>query len=106
YFHSDAERDAWRASHTLPGLEAPALKPGDALRVYIGVDAGSTTSKLVLLDENEKVVDSFYASNRGDPIEVIRHGLQELYKKYTAMGVKLDVLALGTNGYRAWRPRK
>ena len=99
YFHSDAERDAWRASHTLPGLEAPALKPGDALRVYIGVDAGSTTSKLVLLDENEKVVDRFYASNRGDPIEVIRHGLQELYKKYTAMGVKLDVLGFGTTGY-------
>ena len=99
YFGSDAERDAWRASHALPALQTPDVQPGDTLRVYIGVDAGSTTSKLVLLDENETVLDRFYASNRGDPIEVIRHGLQELYKKYSAMGVKLEVLGFGTTGY-------
>ena len=99
YFGSDAERDAWRASHALPALQTPDVRPGDTLRVYIGVDAGSTTSKLVLLDENETVLDRFYASNRGDPIEVIRHGLQELYKKYSAMGVKLEVLGFGTTGY-------
>ena len=99
YFGSDAERDAWRASHALPALQTPDVRPGDTLRVYIGVDAGSTTSKLVLLDENETVLDRFYASNRGDPIEVIRHGLQELYKKYSAIGVKLEVLGFGTTGY-------
>src|SRR5699024_8653412 len=99
YFASDAERDAWRASHALPALQTPDVRPGDTLRVYIGVDAGSTTSKLVLLDENETVLDRFYASNRGDPIEVIRHGLQELYKKYSDMGVKLEVLGFGTTGY-------
>ena len=99
YFGSDAERDTWRASHALPALQTPDVRPGDTLRVYIGVDAGSTTSKLVLLDENETVLDRFYASNRGDPIEVIRHGLQELYKKYSAMGVKLEVLGFGTTGY-------
>ena len=99
YFGSDAERDAWRASHALPALQTPDVRPGDTLRVYIGVDAGSTTSKLVLLDENETVLDRFYASNRGDPIEVIRHGLQKLYKKYSATGVKLEVLGFGTTGY-------
>ena len=99
YFASAAEQEAWQAAHRLPDLDAPALTAGQALRVYIGVDAGSTTGKLVLLDEDERVVDRFYANNRGDPIEVIRHGLQELYKKYTAMGVKLEVLGLGTTGY-------
>ena len=99
YFATDAERQEWQASHTLPELAAPQVKAGDTLRVYIGVDAGSTTGKLVLLDENEQVVDRFYANNRGDPIEVIRHGLQQLHRKYALQGVTLEVLGLGTTGY-------
>ena len=99
YFATDAERQEWQASHTLPELAAPQVKAGDTLRVYIGVDAGSTTGKLVLLDENEQVVDRFYANNRGDPIEVIRHGLQQLHQKYALQGVTLEVLGLGTTGY-------
>ena len=99
YFATDAERQEWQASHTLPELAAPRVKAGDTLRVYIGVDAGSTTGKLVLLDENEQVVDRFYANNRGDPIEVIRHGLQQLHRKYALQGVTLEVLGLGTTGY-------
>ena len=90
YFATDAERQEWQASHTLPELAAPQVKAGDTLRVYIGVDAGSTTGKLVLLDENEQVVDRFYANNRGDPIEVIRHGLQQLHRKYALQGVTLE----------------
>ena len=99
YFATDTERQEWQASHTLPELAAPQVKAGDTLRVYIGVDAGSTTGKLVLLDENEQVVDRFYANNRGDPIEVIRHGLQQLHRKYALQGVTLEVLGLGTTGY-------
>ena len=99
YFQSEKERAVWQATRRLPELTPPDVRPGDTLQVYIGVDAGSTTSKLVLLDENEKVVDRFYASNRGDPIEVIRHGLQEMYKKYSSMGVQLKVLGFGTTGY-------
>ncbi|MDY3690783.1 MAG: acyl-CoA dehydratase activase [Dysosmobacter sp.] len=99
YFQTKEEQADWQARHALPRLVQPALKPGDTLRVYLGIDAGSTTSKLVLLDEGERVVDRFYAANHGDPLRVIRQGLMELYEKYTAMGVKLEVLGLGTTGY-------
>jgi predicted CoA-substrate-specific enzyme activase len=75
------------------------VKPGACLRVWLGIDAGSTTSKLVLLDEHEQVVDRFYAPNHGDPLLVVRQGLLELYDKYDAMGVQLEVLGLGTTGY-------
>ena len=99
YFNSPEERTAWQAAHALPELETPELHPGDVLRVYIGIDAGSTTSKLVFLDEDERVVDRFYAANHGDPLRVVQQGLLALHEKYEAMGVRLEVLGLGTTGY-------
>ena len=99
YFETEAERADWQARHALPELVQPSLKPGDTLRVYLGIDAGSTTSKLVFLDEEERVVDRFYAANHGDPLRVIRQGLMELHEKYTAMGVALEILGMGTTGY-------
>lgn len=99
YFTSEEECKAWREKHKLSGLAEIDLKPGTALNVYIGVDAGSTTSKLVLMTEDEKVFDRFYANNRGDPINVVRRGLLELRDKYEKLGIKLNVLGFGTTGY-------
>ncbi|MDO4314439.1 MAG: acyl-CoA dehydratase activase [Oscillospiraceae bacterium] len=99
YFRTPEEQAAWRMSHALPALEPPKPRPGDTLRVWLGIDAGSTTSKLVLLDGEERVVDRFYAPNHGDPLRVVRQGLLELYEKYGAMGVGLEILGLGTTGY-------
>lgn len=99
YFESEEECRAWREKHKLPELAKIDVKAGETLNVYIGVDAGSTTSKLVLMTEDEQVFDRFYANNRGDPINVVRRGLLELHEKYEKLGVKLNVLGLGTTGY-------
>lgn len=99
YFESEEECRVWREEHTLPELAKIEIKKGDTLDVYIGIDAGSTTSKMVLMTPDEKVFDRYYANNRGDPINVVRRGLIELHKKYENMGVKLNVLGLGTTGY-------
>ena len=99
YFESDEECRIWRENHKAPPLAQIDIKAGMTLNVYIGVDAGSTTSKIILMTEDEKVFDRFYANNRGDPINVVRRGLIELHKKYEALGVKLNVLGFGTTGY-------
>ena len=99
YFESDEECRVWREEHKMPELAKIEVKRGDTLNVYIGVDAGSTTSKIVLMTEDEKVFDRFYANNRGDPINVVRRGLIELHKKYEDLGVRLNVLGFGTTGY-------
>lgn len=99
YFESEEECRVWREEHKTPELAKIDVKSGDTLNVYIGVDAGSTTSKIIFMTEDEKVFDRFYANNRGDPINVVRRGLMELHAKYEAMGVKLNVLGFGTTGY-------
>jgi len=69
------------------------------LRVYIGIDSGSTTSKLVLMDEENRVIDRYYANNNGEPLQVVKRGLNGFRNRYADRGIRLEVLGLGTTGY-------
>ena len=42
-------------------------RPGEKVNVYLGIDSGSTTTKFVLMDEKEEILDSFYAPTRESP---------------------------------------
>ncbi|MCR5080090.1 MAG: acyl-CoA dehydratase activase [Treponema sp.] len=99
FFDSEAECAEWREAHKIASIKEADVKEGDTLDIYIGIDAGSTTSKLVFMNRDEEVIDSFYANNEGDPIRIVKQGLSTLYKKYNKLGVKLNVLGLGTTGY-------
>lgn len=50
-------------------------------KAYLGVDAGSTTTKLVLLSENDEILFSSYDTNKGRPIDTIVKQLKEIYSK-------------------------
>lgn len=47
--------------------------------LYIGVDAGSTTTKIVALDAQSNLVYAFYQSNEGNPLESVIKGLKAFY---------------------------
>ena len=99
YFADEVEKEAFLRRH-----QAELRQPVDAtdrkvLRGYLGIDSGSTTSKFVLMDENEQVTDTFYANNQGEPLWVVRQGLLALAEKYRKLGIQLEVLGLGTTGY-------
>ena len=47
--------------------------------LYLGIDAGSTTTKSVLMDDDKNVLYTFYRSNRGKPIAPIIEMLKEVY---------------------------
>jgi predicted CoA-substrate-specific enzyme activase len=100
YFATPEERTAFEERHRLPPEPAAyPLKAGSTVSAYLGIDSGSTTSKFVLLDEEEQVIDSFYAGNKGEPLLVIKQALLDLKKKYDDAGVALEIKALGTTGY-------
>ncbi len=105
-FESAEELRAFKQRHQLPeephgpnSAAARAHAHNGELRVWVGIDSGSTTTKLALLADDGELVDSFYASNEGEPLEVARRALVELRDSYAAAGVKLTVVGLGTTGY-------
>ena len=48
-------------------------------KAYLGIDCGSTTTKLVLLSEDDKILYSYYNSNKGNPVEIIKEQLEHIY---------------------------
>lgn len=48
---------------------------------YLGIDAGSTTTKLVLITEEGEILHSYYASNAGNPLNSAVVAVKELYSK-------------------------
>jgi predicted CoA-substrate-specific enzyme activase len=99
YFSSPEERVAFEKRHKPPEQKSFSFKKGGVLKAYLGIDAGSTTTKFVLIDENENITDVFYANNKGEPLRVVKQALLDLKKKYDDRGVLLEIIALGTTGY-------
>ncbi|MBR4979289.1 MAG: 2-hydroxyacyl-CoA dehydratase [Clostridia bacterium] len=48
-------------------------------KAYLGIDCGSTTTKLVLISENNELLYSYYNSNKGNPVEIVRSELEKIY---------------------------
>lgn len=51
------------------------------------------------MDEDENILDSFYAPNDGNPLDVAKKALISLRDSYRDAGVGLDIIAAGTTGY-------
>ena len=99
FFSSQAEYEDFLCRHKLAQPHGDSLRPGQTIRAYLGIDSGSTTTKFVLLDENENLLDSFYAPNGGDPLTVAKNALTAMGERYRRAGVNLEILAAGTTGY-------
>lgn len=99
FFKDEADLKSFLDRHPMASPHYPRPNSGSVLNVYLGIDAGSTTSKLVLMDENEQVIDGFYASNDGEPLAVLKRALVELTERYEEYGCKLNILGVGTTGY-------
>lgn len=63
---------------------------------YLGIDVGSISTNLVLMDENNVVYHKSYIRTEGQPIKAIKTGLLEIRNDF---GVdSLDILGVGTTG--------
>ena len=94
-FKTTTEYDEFKSRHDKDKLERNNLETyeGDA---YIGIDAGSTTTKLVLIDRDGKLLYSLYNSNEGNPLQSVMKMLKELY---AILPDKVTLRYSGVTGY-------
>jgi len=76
------------------------LGPGP-IAVHLGVDAGSTTSKAIAIDERGVPVVAAYDTSCGDPVADAARRLEELHGLAVEAGAQLDVRSCGVTGYGA-----
>jgi predicted CoA-substrate-specific enzyme activase len=83
-------RDHPEASRTEP------LPEGDTkIPAYLGIDVGSVSTNLALLDEEGRLLHEIYLRTVGRPIEVVHEGLQEIDR---LLGARIDIRGVGTTG--------
>lgn len=63
---------------------------------YLGIDCGSTTTKMVLLSDKKEILYSFYSSNRGNPVEIVK---EQLLHIYDLCGDRIKVAGSAVTGY-------
>ena len=94
-FETQADYDAFTARHK---RAAPA--PVDAARyrgdAYLGIDAGSTTTKLVLIAPDGGILYSYYGSNLGNPVSIV---LEQLHNIYNFCGSRITIRGSAVTGY-------
>ena len=66
-----------------------------SLTVYLGIDVGSVTTKLALVDQTGKYVDSVMLKTAGTPVNAVQTGLQKLYNQKLT---DYEVAGVGTTG--------
>ena len=79
-FSIDADYQEFKERHDKDTVEKADLKTyeGDA---FVGIDAGSTTTKLVLIDNEGRLLYSLYGSNEGNPLQSVIKMLKQLYSE-------------------------
>ena len=94
-FENDEQYQAFKRRHGVHDVmtENVTVYQGDA---YLGIDCGSTTTKLVLIGEDHQILFHHYQSNKGNPADVIR---EQLTKLYELCGDRVHIVSSAVTGY-------
>jgi predicted CoA-substrate-specific enzyme activase len=71
---------------------------GQALRVFIGIDIGSTSTKLALIDESDNLKVDIYRKTAGDPVGAVQKLFRALLALERKKGAHIEVLGTATTG--------
>ena len=95
-FKNEKEYKDFKERHNKSKVKTRSLKnfKGDC---FLGIDAGSTTTKLVLIDNEGTLLYSLYGSNEGNPLKSVINMLKELYK---ILPKEAKLRFSGVTGYR------
>ena len=93
-FASKQEYEDFHARHMRASV--PCVPFGaDVGPVHIGVDSGSTTVKVAVIDDNANLLFTDYQPNLGNPLPLIREVLLKLYQNHP----NLEVASVTSTGY-------
>lgn len=94
-FRNEEEYASFRRRHNSSDImrENVTMYSGKA---YLGIDCGSTTTKLVLIGEDCQLLYNYYSPNKGNPVDVVREQLVQLYG---LCGDRIQICSSAVTGY-------
>ncbi len=99
-FSSDEEREHWLQHEKEVELvkKVPVAEYAGG-RCYVGMDSGSTTTKIAIIGENKELIYRYYAHNNGNPLYAVKQGLQNFADELKASGKNISIAGSAVTGY-------
>ncbi len=98
-FDHPGEFADWEERHRIHRVPRVGIGDLDDVPCFLGIDSGSTTTKLLLMDDRNRVALTWYASNAGDPIGAVRTGIDAFQEACRNAGVAPRIVRTAVTGY-------
>ena len=98
-FSSDEEYNEWLERKNQATVKKIALKELDGEEVFLGIDSGSTTTKIVLINDKGEIGAKYYSNNRGNPIQAVIKGLEEIQENIKKENITINIKGSAVTGY-------
>ncbi len=89
--------DRWKADRHI--IEMPAAVPQQDEDSFLGIDVGSTTTKIVVINSSEEILFDYYSNNNGRPLETVVNGLSIFAGRLEEAGIRLNIVRSAVTGY-------
>ena len=98
-FCNEKEYADWQSGRKIKHLKRKKMETGKELECFLGIDSGSTTTKILITDAHENLIYTFYAPNKGNPLKKVVEGLEQFFREAAEKNVSFRFLASAATGY-------
>jgi predicted CoA-substrate-specific enzyme activase len=98
-FENEIERKRWESARTQERIERIDIRELNGDKLFLGVDSGSTTTKLVLIDSQGRLAFEYYANNKGNAIEAVHAGLAAIRQRFADYDKTPEIVKSIVTGY-------
>jgi predicted CoA-substrate-specific enzyme activase len=81
-FENEADFETWKSQKISFTIPESSIQDWGNEKLFIGVDSGSTTSKIVIINDKQEIVFKYYAKNEGDAIGTFKKGLLKFKEEH------------------------
>ena len=94
-FRNEEEYREFEARHTGHSVKSGDFESYEG-KIFLGIDAGSTTTKIALIGEDGQLLYKFYSSNEGSPLTTAIRAVEEIQKR---MNPNAEIVYSCSTGY-------
>jgi predicted CoA-substrate-specific enzyme activase len=98
-FPSQEDFDSWQKNKLVHFVPRTSWDKLENMNCYLGVDSGSTTTKIILLDESGQIVFQDYGRNKGDSFNAFLEGLSRLKAEAEKHNKNIRIIGSAATGY-------
>ena len=96
---SAEEVASFKTEYSVPTFTPPEFKRGAVVQGYLGIDGGSTSSKLAIVNEQGELIYKDYVLSKGNPIVDVISMFRTMNDYARKHGITFDIVKAGVTGY-------